>query len=425
MRKKNKGMFHINPFSELRYMHDMENIEYDDEDINQIEEEERKIREEVRNMTKEEYDRRIKEMKENILRLVHGEDYLKEEEKTYELENKDEENTYSDIEKIIMKEKKNYKSDISFKHLFTSLKTEKLINILNFILDKNYSIGSSIVFGRNEQYNIIGNHKKNILISDLVIILTDNKTLKKEKVLIEFQSKKDKTMGDRIFVYALDNSKFIDGIRKIPQTITIYAVPGKPQKGFDTVDISFEEFIINGKDYGRDNIITIKNKFINLLAIKFEDYKNTPIEILKIFTLHKYRNNPKYIKKMNFEEILDECHNYIDTLDGEEKNIIEEILYKLIIDIEIACKKGNYEEELKMIQERTLTFQERVMSKVEKLGISKGREEGREEGEKQAKIKNAISLIGLLDNKVIAEKLELPLEIVEKLEKDNKIKDNK
>lgn len=51
-------------------------------------------------------------------------------------------------------------------------------------------------------------------------------------------------------------------------------------------------------------------------------------------------------------------------------------------------------------------------------GIEKGMEEGIKTGEQEAKLNNARNLLDILDEKMIAERIGLPLETVRKLKKE-------
>ena len=50
-------------------------------------------------------------------------------------------------------------------------------------------------------------------------------------------------------------------------------------------------------------------------------------------------------------------------------------------------------------------------------------QEGREEGREENKLANARNLIDLLDERVIAERIGLPLETVRKIKQESQIKD--
>lgn len=62
------------------------------------------------------------------------------------------------------------------------------------------------------------------------------------------------------------------------------------------------------------------------------------------------------------------------------------------------------------------------MTRLEKMifekGKAEGREEGKKEGQKELRLEAAKNLIGLLDEKIIAERISLPLEIVKKLKEE-------
>ena len=55
-------------------------------------------------------------------------------------------------------------------------------------------------------------------------------------------------------------------------------------------------------------------------------------------------------------------------------------------------------------------------------GIERGIQQGEKIGKEKTKLENARNLIGLLDEHVIAERIGLPLEIVEKLKEEKALK---
>lgn len=60
------------------------------------------------------------------------------------------------------------------------------------------------------------------------------------------------------------------------------------------------------------------------------------------------------------------------------------------------------------------------MTKLGQMLVNMGKEEGKEEGIAEEKLINAKSLIGLLDEHVIAERIGLPLETVQKLKEESR-----
>lgn len=309
------------------------------------------------------------------------------------------------------RKKYNFNPDPSLKKLFINLKPEKLIDILNYMFEIKFSKESIVKFLNTESSKVRGKQNKEKIIGDLMIEITDNKTKESKNVVIEFQSSTDNEMADRIFMYALSKSKYINGVREIADGVIIYTELTKPKTGYEILGLAINKFEICGQEYGVNDIIHIRYKYINLLAINFDEYLNSPIEILKIIYLYKYRKNIKNIGKENFMKILEDCKKYLDTLYGIEKIILTDIYMQIVTDIENICiAKNIYKEELEMVEKSNLTIGEKL--------IETGREEGREEGEKEAKTKNAIALLGVISNELIAEKIGLTIEEVEELEKN-------
>ena len=56
-------------------------------------------------------------------------------------------------------------------------------------------------------------------------------------------------------------------------------------------------------------------------------------------------------------------------------------------------------------------------------GMQEGMREGMKEGREEEKLSNARNLIDLLDERVIAERIGLPLETVRKIKQESQIKD--
>ena len=63
------------------------------------------------------------------------------------------------------------------------------------------------------------------------------------------------------------------------------------------------------------------------------------------------------------------------------------------------------------------------MTRLGQMLVDKGMQEGREEGREENKLANARKLIDLLDERVIAERIGLPLETVRKIKQESQIKD--
>ena len=63
------------------------------------------------------------------------------------------------------------------------------------------------------------------------------------------------------------------------------------------------------------------------------------------------------------------------------------------------------------------------MTRLGQMLVDKGMQEGREEGREENKLANARNLIDLLDERVIAERIGLPLETVRKIKQESQIKD--
>ena len=63
------------------------------------------------------------------------------------------------------------------------------------------------------------------------------------------------------------------------------------------------------------------------------------------------------------------------------------------------------------------------MTRLGQLLVDKGMQEGREEGREENKLANARNLIDLLDERVIAERIGLPLETVRKIIQESQLKD--
>ena len=60
------------------------------------------------------------------------------------------------------------------------------------------------------------------------------------------------------------------------------------------------------------------------------------------------------------------------------------------------------------------------MTRLGQMLLEEGMEKGIKEGERETKLNNARNLLDILDEKMIAERIGIPLETVKKLKKENK-----
>lgn len=303
-----------------------------------------------------------------------------------------------------------FSPDNSMKKLFMVMKSERLIPILNYFFDKKYDLDTEVYFKTTEGFVAQGSLDKKKVISDLAL-----KTKKDNPLGIEFQSTEDKEMPDRLFLYAINNSKLKGGIRTIPEGAVIYTtLNDRPAIGEELEQLRIKKFSVGQNNYTIDDILCIPYKYINLLGLNFADFKDSPFEILKILYLYRYRKNLKLIlnhKELN--EIVSECVHYIETLKGEpEEIVLQEIMYNIIYDIRNDCKKKViYEKEEKIMGEILLTPADILKNEA--------KEEGKEKGINETKKQNAIALLDILDDKTIANKIGLEIGEVIELRKQN------
>ena len=170
--------------------------------------------------------------------------------------------------------------------------------------------------------------------------------------------------------------------------------------------LMFSKYIPNFKSEIIDMQETDLKKIISSLTFKaiLYTFKN----IREFENLEKFKEFVLLSKDLFYEEsgikLIHKLLMYIYSVNDIEISKIKETVSQ-----NISYKKG---------EEIMTTTAERLINEGLERGIHQGKLEGKLEGKKEEKLEIAISLLGLLDNNVIAEKTGLSLEEVESLERN-------
>lgn len=287
---------------------------------------------------------------------------------------------------------KAFKPDYSLKKLLKKLKKKKLIKIISYVLKMNIDTNSKVEFLETQKFDATG--KKKYLESDFVIKIIQNKDKEEFIIPIEFQSTLNNNMNYRVIMYCANNIVEEKGKYIIPNAVVIYTVLGKFREGEEKVEF-LKKYIENDKiQYTK---IKLKYRYINLLEIPFKDFKGSIIEVFKVIYLYKYLKKISYILKEDFENILEECKVYIESLKNEEKKIVYDIFCDILIDLKYKCEKLNikalknnkevkYEKEVEAMNKIWMSYSEKLEYDAEKRGKRLGKKLGKNEGKIEGKI---------------------------------------
>ncbi len=302
-----------------------------------------------------------------------------------------------------------FRPDPSFKMFLREISTPRLIGIINTLCGTSYPLDSVVDFGSTEHFKVLGDLKKNLVRGDFVsTIRTDDHEETTNKIIIELQSTSDKTMGFRMFVYSLNVAEEDEDTQTytFPKSATIYTTTDKPRDGVDRVHMIIDQFWVGEKEYSaaKGDKLTVDFPFINVLAMDFEEFQNSPLELLQVMYPYLYRKKPELMKdtaKLNW--VMKTIRDFVDKETGNDKLVINKILADILMDLIKVCQEKDFGEELAIMEHLYKSHSDHIMETAEARA------------EKRRNLEIAQNLLDVLDNPIIALKTGLPLAEIERL----------
>lgn len=292
----------------------------------------------------------------------------------------------TDTKDTKQKEKYQFLPDSAIKKLLMELSTSRLLEIINELCHTNYPIDSIVDFGNTEHFTILGDLEKSNTRGDLTMTIQNKiKTERTNKVIVELQSTKDKSMGFRMFVYSLNEAKKENGNTYIfPKGATIYTTLDLPKEGVDEVHMQLERFRVGDIQYSaaKGDILTVEFPYINLLTMDYKEFQKSPLEPLKVIYPYRYRKQPNLLKEAEFPNIMEDVRTFTLKQKGNDRLVVSELVNRLMIDILEICKKNEdrYRKEREIMEAVYMTSTDVLIKESKELGELIGEARGKLEG---------------------------------------------
>ena len=315
--------------------------------------------------------------------------------------------------------KDSIKMDEILKSLFSTSK-KVLINLLNEIFDENFREDEvEITLANNEFINT----NLEIIRGDMFFEI-DHLMDKKMYYHLEFQTINDKSMAIRMFEYgfkkAQENS-IVDSTNNIrticfPNQKVIFLEENRNIE--DSVDLRIlfpgdKEFIysigvIKYWEFTEEELL--RRKMYPLIPLQLFNLRKELKKVQEKNDIHRM-HELSHIAKNLAEKLMNESKDLFD-----KNEILSEDFHKMLLAIDnlISYLNRNYLNEDKLENEVNIMIKTLYDPEVEKRGIEKGKIEGKME----EKLQNARNLLDVLDDEIIASKLDLDIEVVKSLRAD-------
>ena len=315
--------------------------------------------------------------------------------------------------------KDSIKMDEILKSLFSSSK-KVLIKLLNEIFDENFQEDEVEITLANNEFI-----KTNLeIIRGDMFFEIDH--LKQDKIYyhLEFQTINDTSMAIRMFEYgfkkAQENS-IVDSTSNIrticfPNQKVIFLEENENINESVDLRILFpgqKEFIysvgvVKYWEFTEEELL--KRKMYPLIPLQLFNLRKELRKVQEKNDIHRM-HELSHIAKNLAEKLMNDSK---DLFDRDE--ILSEDFHKMLLAIDnlISYLNRNYLKEDKLEDEVNIMIKTLYDPEVEKRGIEKGKIEGKME----EKLQNARNLLDVLDDEIIASKLDLDIEVVKSLRAD-------